>query len=270
MTDSWSLVHGCAFQDLGADTTISAGMAFTTSASANTKGTWQQLGTTTLAHPCNRMILTGRGVGVGIDHAVDIGVGTTGNEKILFSNLPYMNNGTASQNMNLVLPCNLPAGTQLNLRHQASTGSNNFNCNVKFEFGNWNTPFAGGTVDTYGVTVSGSTTATALTASTANNEPASYTQITASTTRAHKALLIILGSRTNATANWAFIDVAVGAAASEKDIITDFFFQNPANWAKYMGGMWIPCNIPAGSRLSARMRSDQNAVVRDIAILGLS
>ena len=112
---------------------------------------------------------------------------------------------------------------------------------------------------------------TALTANgTANTEGTTYTQIIASTTRAYDGLFVqLIGN--SATAHRLLLDLAVGAAASEVDVIQDLLFTQTATTALRcpVNYAFLPIQIASGSRLSMRSRASTASMVSSVQVLGV-
>lgn len=108
------------------------------------------------------------------------------------------------------------------------------------------------------VTVAGNDTSTSggalLTASTANAEPSSFTELIASTAEEGLGFWMIALCPSGANQDY-LIDVAIGASSAEVEIITDFLLSGAsAASGSYSTTFW-PVRIPKGSRVSARCRS---------------
>ncbi len=116
---------------------------------------------------------------------------------------------------------------------------------------------------------------TAIDAGAVANTKGSYAQIIASTSVAYRGLIVMFGNNAtnrSLTADYA-VDIAVGAAASERIIIPDLELKangqdqvTPQVWGPFF------FNIPSGVRLSARSSStttDATERIVDVAILGL-
>jgi hypothetical protein len=91
------------------------------------------------------------------------------------------------------------------------------------------------------------------------NTKGSYVQLTASTTRTVKEIFVSLFNPDNDAAGhdqvekcWA-VDVAIGAAGSEKVIVPDI--QASRGWSlgfSPAGSLRLPISIPSGTRIAAR------------------
>jgi hypothetical protein len=97
----------------------------TSGATANTKGFWVSIGTTTYDSTwarINRVLSSGTVNNWGV--AIDIGVGTTGNQFPIVNNLLIPSNGQFQTYITpLTLPLSIPAGTNIWVRSQCNVGS---------------------------------------------------------------------------------------------------------------------------------------------------
>jgi len=107
--------------------------------------------------------------------------------------------------------------------------------------------------------VPASSSGTLLTAITAGNTKAAWTQIVASTTNPLRWLLACFSGPVDEatwTSRTALIDIGFGAAASEVALISNI----AGSWStseSYTGNpILIPCQLPAGTRLAARYQAD--------------
>lgn len=104
-----------------------------------------------------------------------------------------------------------------------------------------------------------------ITAAGSTHTKGSYTQIVASTPEAACGLLItVLGANSNFTGF--LLDIATGAVSSEVDLISNVVFQ-PSNPGNTNGlGVFIPINIAAGTRLSARCQATASSAAIGITV----
>jgi hypothetical protein len=97
----------------------------TSGATANTKGSWVSIGTTAY-DACwvriNRVLFSGTVGDWGV--AIDIGIGSSGNQVPIVNNLLIPSNGQFQTFITpLTLPLNIPAGTNIWVRSQCNVGS---------------------------------------------------------------------------------------------------------------------------------------------------
>lgn len=115
-------------------------------------------------------------------------------------------------------------------------------------------------------TVSATSISTAITAGSANTK-GSYAQLIASTGFDAKAILLQVGETTFGTTSDFYVDLAVGAAASEQIIIPDWFHGRIGNFSDTV---FLPISIPAGSRLAARNQSNTASATVNINVVLLA
>jgi hypothetical protein len=187
---------------------------------------------------------------------LDIGIGTTGNEKAIYNDLMAGSASNRQQNVRYWLPCDLPAGTQINARVRSSSASLLVDLQVIVFYGGFLNWQYGGIVDTYGA-VTASSKGTNIADGGANTKNGTYAQIVASTTRHHKGLIVATQCNGTATAKNHFLDVAIGSAGNEKVIIPNLQFCRDGSAGQHRIPVYspIPVNIPSGTRLSVNMQS---------------
>lgn len=95
-----------------------------------------------------------------------------------------------------------------------------------------------------------------VTAPGTNNTKGAYTTLLASTARDAVGLLLT-GQYTRAGgAGFALADIAIGASGSESVIVPNLLFARRSSNNMEAHPVWIPCQIPAGSRISARYQTN--------------
>jgi hypothetical protein len=265
--DCWRFPHGGIYEELGANTSSATTMQ-TVVGGQNTKGSWAQLGSSALAHAAKGVIVSIKGVGNSFKHLVDIGVGTSGNEVVLLENVPWIFSNTATNVYRVYFPCDIPAGTQINVRSQTNqTGGGN--CLVMAHF--LKAPMfpwaAGSIVDDYGA-VTATTLGTTVTAHASLHTKGNWAEITASTARAYKGLILTPGYTSTGTNPYFFLDVGIGAAASEQVILENLDMTRGADIGSPAGLTVIPCNLPAGTRVAMRCQSNVTACTLHMMFFG--
>lgn len=114
-----------------------------------------------------------------------------------------------------------------------------------------------------------STSGIAITPSTTTSTYGSYTTIIASTAFTYESLLVMLYRTGNAT-DYCF-DIAIGAAASEWNIVKDLRLSCRTSASGAANRFMLPLHVPSGSRISARCQAggaSQSAT--DISLIGFS
>lgn len=115
--------------------------------------------------------------------------------------------------------------------------------------------------------VTGSSRGTQLTGSVSANTKGSFTQLIASTANDAVALIINLDG-SPLSGSQASVDLAIGGAGSEVVVAGDMRID--FDGADLGNGSWIiPCGIPAGTRLSARMQGTTGSNHININAIGL-
>lgn len=254
--DCWNFSHGGLYEELGMVTSGATFMQTVTTGGTNAKGSWAQLGSSTLAHAAKGVIVHIKGVGNSFRHLVDIGVGTTGNEVVLLENVPWLFSNSATNVYRAYFPCDLPSGTQINVRAQTNqTGGGTLIVGCHFLKAPMFPWAAGSIVDDYGASLA-DTQGTSVAAGAVANTYGSWTEITASTTRAYKGLILTPGYTAAGTTPKFIIDVGVGSAGNENVILKEITGTRGADIGSPVGLTVLPCNLPAGSRVAMRVQSD--------------
>jgi hypothetical protein len=239
--------------------------------STNTKSAWSQF-VASSAGDCCALYLKGI-VGGAVAHrvSIDIGFGGAGSEVVVVADLFFStgNYGSAAYTtISQLIPLNIPAGTRVAARYQSdNTGMNVYLGADLFDGGFTQSSGAAG-IDALGFTAA-TTASTSVTAGTSGSK-GSYAQVIASTAVDYAGLMIEFdGSGTTATFN-NFWDIAVGGAGSEAVIIPNYYIRAEVAETIYSPGLspFFPVNIPAGSRLAARVCTD-SATAQGIVLHGV-
>lgn len=231
------------------------GTTLTTSATANTMGSWVELSAATV-RTWEFFRLTAMSATTTSRFRIDIGIGSAGNEFVLVEQIDHVSEISAQGNETRhYLPVHVPAGSRIAAR--ASQGNANAQTVKVFLNGYSRGPTGApgfSKVDrvnagtTYGVTVNPS----------AANTKTAWVQLTASTAREYHALQVAIGGNADiarAVSQHFLFDIGVGGAGSEQVIMSNMYamapgatFETPVN----AGFPCLPVTIPAGSRLSVR------------------
>ncbi len=225
----------------------------------NTKGAYSQLVASTAADTCFIEIdIFGWGSAASLG-AVDIAVGAAGSEQVIINNL-VLSDSTASASAHYAFPVAIPAGTRISARAQSNvTATNTTFCSVILFDGAFTQNEGYGGVNSIGFNAGGSG-GTGIDPGAVANTKSAYVQLTASTTVDFMGLVVNADISTSTTSasfpSW-FVDIAIGAAASEKDIIPNIFFLSVGAGAANIVTpcsplVLIPVPIPSGTRISAR------------------
>ena len=229
----------------------------TPSATANTKGSWSSIGTTT--YDCVaatvQMYLNETGGATTLSYAFDIGIGGGGSQVVLVNNLllsvaaQYNQFGAVYH-----IPLSIPGGTQFWMRSQCNVASGTAQGGASFilwDGAQTNVEGAAG-VDSIGFS-----TATTLGAAVAagNGSKGSYAQLTAATTRDYSALAVYVDPQITNGGGGFYVDIAIGGSGSEVVIIPNLFiWLSPINNSQF-----FQIYVPSGTRIAARASSLNNA-----------
>jgi hypothetical protein len=254
----WSYQSGGISEAFGLNTAASTTQLFTSNASANTKGSWTSLGTTTRHTTRMKVHLNVPGSTVR-DMLCDIGVGGSGSEVVVFPNLVLSAGSSQDNGHHYEFPCNIPAGTAISVRGQASTGGTTGWCSIHCIADGLLTP-RGGIVFAIGANTSTSAGVDINEPSSSANTKGSYSQITASTDYPIRQLWLAQTNLKSASVAQLhrLADIAVGAASSEQIIVPDLSLRawdGPDHHMQNVLGP-IPVNIPAGTRIAIRSQLD--------------
>lgn len=277
----WALGAGFRSQDMntaGSSTGVTTSFA---GGAVNAKGAWAALITST-SFDASGIYLT---ISTGFQdtrYLIDIGIGPSTSEVVVVSNLLV---GVATGIcLPVFIPISIPAGSRISARCQDNFGASTAYISANIVAGGWINPPPFNSVTDYGTNTSTSGGTTVDAGATANTK-GSYAQLTASTTYAHKGLMVAAMRPTPATAMAAdytqLADVAIGASGSEQIIFPNLRFIASIQTGGASGSPlaftgrgqlnpaftpWIPCDIPAGSRIAVRQQSTStNATDRTCA-----
>ncbi len=252
-------------ENLGADTTSNAsGQVLTANGSANTMGSWAQLGTSGATGNTTSeyfgFLFSWRIVSTA-DFLIDIGIGAGGAQQVIVNNI-YVPNRIASGivNQSVYFPVYIPNGASVWARCQASTGSSTIFAMLTGITGGaaMFPPYRGAFL--IGAQA-GSSRATNFDPGSVAGTQSSWSQLAADTTwssvsRVINAIMPMWGSNGTTTKVAAGIlsDIGIGAAASEQPIIINLQKRLSSNAVTSLIDGPFPCSIPAGSRTSLRFR----------------
>lgn len=252
--------------------TNSANIVVSTAATAGTKGAWTVLQASTAFDADGCIVILNWGSGGRIT-LVDIGIGGSGAEIPIASDLPYEQVATQAQRAEtFYLPLSIPAGSRISARANISgTGTRNIGVTVY--------PIASeylGLVElsmatTYGFAAT--PTLTTLTCSTVNVK-GTYQVLSASTTADIKAVIPVFARSAAPTASTDYrVDFSVGANGAEIVVLPDLYTgvtSNAGSSPEPSTYPPIPLDIVQGSRLTARCQSSVIANTIDVALVCLS
>jgi len=223
----------------------------------NTPGNWLQL-TASLTHDITWLSInisdTGNSSTIG-NFAIDIGIGSSGNEIVIIPSLVlYLVVSNTFCGNRWMIPIQIPAGTRIAARFQTSSPVATAQCAIQMVgYSGGMTQSQLGGVDVMGFN-SATTTGTTLSTTTVNVKGA-YSQIIASTAVDYIGLMAAF-VLTVTTLTYGAVDVAVGSSGNEVVIIPNIpvrFGSGSSSFAEHGIFQFLPMPIPAGTRLSARL-----------------
>lgn len=251
--------------DIGTTTASSQGTNVTPSSTANTKGSYAQLTSSTGVDAAWMVVhLTHSSTSANDIISVDIAIGASGSEIIIAHDLRVDGTGFTDNPLGsrYAFPVCIPKGTRIAARAQtSSTGTTGVGVWVQLFDSDFTTEDLGsGLIDTYGFT-STTTLGTTIDPGGTANTKGSFTQLVASTTNDLAGFFLAFDNQNQAANTVAFqalLDIAIGASGSEKVICPNmplYVLKDASNdVAKTLPIcteiIWTP--IPSGTRLSAR------------------
>lgn len=248
---------------------FTSGFISASTTAANTKGSWV---------PC--VASTSSDTGLICLHLVgfqpsgdrgnlcDIGVGPTGQEQVLVSNIAF-GNTSFSQIPMIVIPAFIPAGSRVAFRLQTAASSGGFNPGLTL-----NTtpdarllPSVSTGIDTYGANTATSRGTALLTAA------GQYREIAAATTRPYQALVLVPSNGNPSASGSAGVNtmtLAIGIQGLEIDVLSVYNsngFNSPGNPCPPF--LWVGRHVPAGTRLSVKHNAASNGNLLEAVVLGV-
>lgn len=226
----------------------------TTSSTIHTKGSWVQLIAATTYDFSGIIVWFDWADAAGREYLVDIGIGSSGNETVVVSNLALSRCSTTDRLFHsyVYLPITVQAGSRLALRAQAGA-SGAYTAYVAVQGLVGGAPLGISGVETIGA-VPASTSGVSVTPG-ASGVWGGWTQITDACANDIKHLIVHMGSqgRGTGTQQYWLLQVATGSSGAER-IVIDTLFAAETNagvfMPQYPPGFFV--NIPSGTRLSAR------------------
>jgi hypothetical protein len=234
---------------------ISSDVTVTADSSAHTKGAWSEIVASTSANASLLYVRVG-GVGAGAANTaalLDIGTGASGSETAIAENIAIGsagNSGAPASFMMFALPYKLPSGTRISARIQSVVTGGETATVTMFVLDAGNYDATPASVDVIG-------------ASTANSQGTSFSgasgtwvQGIASTTRAYRAVGLVLSAHSSSLTNVtdATFEVGVGASGSEVSLgqLRHTYTTSETSSSVIPFISVFGRNIPSGSRLAVK------------------
>ncbi len=98
----------------------------------------------------------------------------------------------------------------------------------------------------------------------------SYATLIASTGFRYSGFYLMIGPIDAAAAITGLVDIAVGAAASEEVIVSDFYIESYNSSHVNSVCIFVPVVIAAGSRVSARAQASTSGGTIDVGVMGIT
>lgn len=229
------------------------------------KGSWAELIAST-SQPTSALLVTASRASQSTERLLlDIGVGAAGSEIVVAGNLLAMSSVVIPGCAAWRFPVSIPAGSRISARGLIAISGSDWYVSaicIPDALGSF---APAGLIDDIGVDISG-VSGTSVTPSSTANTKGSYSQLAASSSRNYRGffLSIVGNSSTSGGTNSiprVTLDIAIGAAGSEKIILPDFQLGTSTNssYTPYCNwhGKFFPIPIPKGSRIAARSQSNQ-------------
>ncbi|MDE3036959.1 MAG: hypothetical protein KGJ21_00680 [Pseudomonadota bacterium] len=237
-------------ESLGAVTGSSTGTSVTTASIA-------QIAAST-TYDYDAIFVSAIGNSIGVDAALDVYLGSSGNEYALIDKLRVSKAVSNPQAVGVLLPLAVPRGSRISAKAFGGT----LNTVIQgMGFGSlgdkgFKRAVSMGISTTIGVTVDPGGTVNTL---------GNWTQLIASTPNNFNGLLLAIGDGARSVASagisW-LVDIAIGASGSEQAIIKQLFTMSSSNTVFNMAPPFFgpfPCSIPAGTRIAARAQCSSNS-----------
>lgn len=204
--------------------------------------------------------------GVNCSSILDIGFGGTGSEQTY---VRVQTGNSILYRSEWLIPISAPADTRVAMRIVSKRASMAMRFGVRlWGYSPWGQTYQ--THDLWGVTSTCQGTQVALPGST--NTKGAWTELVASTPYDAKCILPFISLNTGVGANTrSFLDIAVGASSAEQIIVADMGFDLTTSEEVRSLPVPHPVNIPAGSRISARIAGTaiNTGTNPDVSILAL-
>lgn len=212
-----------------------------------------------------------QGAGAVEENLISVGVGAAASEQTIIENIPLSGRVSTTRTMDaLSFPVQVPAGSRVSVKVDADTATV-IGIGVKLFKGNEKS-FAFSGAKAFGDTANFS--GTAVDPGGAANTKGSWVELDASCSDTIRGFWIHVGVNENLTIgvnSTTFIDIGIGAAASEQIIVPDHYtYATTAEDGS--ASLFYDIEIPSGTRISARSQctdTDATDRVRTVALVGL-
>jgi len=274
----WPLIGAGLVTSHGVDTATSEPLTVVTGGAAHTKGSWVEVCSSIPKDVCEVQIVIHNGHADAFLH--DLGIGAAGSEQVIIANIPRQASPTAVYGIAAVyrFPIGLPAGERLAIRVQSDyDGSRNSHVSALLISGSFLSKRpAASKVFTYGANTADSGGTSVAAPSTANTK-GPYVEFSSGVEADLCGIMVAVADDTNTNRSeyyW-LLDVAIGEAGSEQNVVENLCFFahfNPDIVHPPTSG-FLPVCIPKNSRLSVRVQcSGTDATDRrfDVILFGIA
>lgn len=223
------------------------------SGGVNTKGAYSTLVAST-EFDINLLVFSNDYSPYTCDYLIDIAIGAAGAEQVIIGNLIHSTVlDEFYDSAPFYAPIKIPAGSRLSARSQCSTATQTSYIFCNLYQSSLIPTF--GAIDTYGANL-GDSGGTQLAGGSVAWAKGSYVEITSSTVRSIKGIIVGSGNILNTTraSTSFFVDIAIGTTNNEVIVAQDIHFSSTYGMSmlpRYLS--LIPVNIPLGARISARV-----------------
>lgn len=257
MTARWQTVPNCLHEARGTATGSSRGTLVTSAASANTKGSWTDIGNpTTFDYQAIFVQMFSTLTG---DMVVDLGLSDGTNRWTIAADLRVpAGRGVRVGGSAIMLPLYVPVGSQISARVAADSASKNCSVHVTgASIGFGGMPGFSRLVSMY---TPASSRGTDIEPTVANTKT-SWVEITTGVTQPVNGLLVGVGpggQLARAAGQNYLIDIGIGAAAAESVLLPNLSISLNEDFDVPMPCMLgpFPALVPASTRLAARAQSN--------------
>ena len=249
-----------SFQYFSMGTVEASACGSVTVGAANQKGSATVL-SPSLPQDIGELWIFGRGATTSARmYLIDVVVNLDGQDQVLVSNLMYSHGGGNPGAYNYRLPIPIPQGSALKLKAQGTTAGSFVRVGALGRGASQTAP-SFKYIDSYGQQTSGTTRGLQVDPSGTANALGTWVQITGSTTRDIKAIILAFGEGDNAASapNSVYLaQVAIGPVGQEQVVIPAIEFKMLASSVLPYPAVHGPfqVSIPAGSRVSIRLGTD--------------
>ena len=229
-------------QNAGADTSVSEGTQVTSGGSANTKGSYVQLTSSTSYHAGGMIVVLGGAPSGSKSFLVDIAVGGSGSEQVIIPNIFFWCANDSSIG-HAYIPIDVPAGSRISARSACDNASTYIRVNTVLVSGE----FTKNSAVSYGVD-SANSRGTLVTGNNTSNTKGSWAQLVSATTQSHEWAIVCVRAQGNSQY---LLDIGVGGAGSEQVLIPSLNVRDSSTGQAQI--FCCPVRIPEGSRVAARV-----------------